>query len=352
MIGTAPAPATVPARALTGAERVQRVLFTAIGRIRPSLLNRAVPPVVNSDGDIMAPEIAVLMKASASAPDFSDGSVADARASMDTDCAVFADDAPTMTVDDVVLPTGIHASLYRPAERSPGLVVFVHGGGFVLGSREGYDAPVRLIADRAGVAVLSLEYRLAPDAPFPAAVDDTLEAWRFAVAHAEEWGVDPARMALLGDSAGGNLCAVASNELRGAQVRPRLQVLMYPVVDAEGEYPSREEFATNPALSAKQIAWLGGHYVPDASAMTDPRVSPIHLDDLTGAPATLITVAGFDPLRDEALAYAGRLVDAGVPTRVMRESSLVHGYISMTRISPTARAAVDRVADAIASALV
>ena len=135
-------------------------------------------------------------------------------------------------------------------------------------------------------------------------------------------------------------------------MRPRLQVLMYPVLDAVGEYASRREFADSPALSGKQIDWFTGHYVPEGTPPNDPRLSPMHADDLSGAPATLITVAGFDPLRDEALAYADRLTEAGVPTRVMRESGLVHGYLSMTRISPTARAAVDRVADAVAAALV
>ncbi|WP_262365599.1 alpha/beta hydrolase [Gordonia sp. OPL2] len=336
---------------LTAAEWMQRTLFTAIGRVPDAILRRVVPPVVNSDRDAMAPEIALLMKAAAAGPDFSDGTLAEARASMDNDCRVFADDAPAMDVADIALPSGIRASLYRPARRSDGLVVFLHGGGFVLGSRAGYDAPVRLIADRAGVAVLSVEYRLAPEARFPGPVDDAAEAWRFAVEHASEWGIDPQRIILLGDSAGANLCAVLANDLAGEERRPLMQVLMYPVVDAVGTHSSRTEFADNPALTAKQIAWLSGLYLPEGHSEWDPRVSPLHAVDLSGAPPTLITVAGFDPLRDEAIAYAQRLAAAGVPTRLMREGGLVHGYISLTRISRAARDAVDRVADAIAGAL-
>lgn len=343
--------AVASTRRLTAAERVQRAMFTTIGRVPGAILSRAVSPVVNSDGDVMAPEIALLMKVAASEPDFSDGTVPEARASMDNDCRVFADEAPSVDVADLVLPSGIRASLYRPAARSDGLVIFLHGGGFVLGSRAGYDAPVRLIADRAGVAVLSVEYRLAPEAPFPAPVDDALEAWRFAVRHAVEWGADPERIVLLGDSAGANLCAVLANELAGEPIRPIMQVLMYPVVDAVGTHASRAEFADNPALTAKQIDWLAGLYLPDGPSELDPRVSPLHADDLSGAPPTLITVAGFDALRDEAIAYADRLAAAGVPTRLMREGGLVHGYISLTRISRTAREALDRVADAIAGAL-
>ncbi|OPX16316.1 alpha/beta hydrolase [Gordonia sp. i37] len=338
-------------RRLTAGEWLQRSLFTTIGRVPGTVLRRVVPPVVNSAGDVMAPEIALLMKAAATEPDFSDGTVADARAAMDNDCRVFADDAPPMDVTEMVLPNGIRASLYRPAKRSTGLVVFLHGGGFVLGSRAGYDVPVRLIADRAGVAVLSVEYRLAPEAQFPGPLDDALEAWLFAVEHAAEWGADPGRIVLLGDSAGANLCAVLANDLADESLRPLMQVLMYPVVDAVGVHPSRTEFADNPALSAKQISWLAGLYLPAGQVEWDPRVSPLHADDLSGAPPTLITVAGFDPLRDEAIAYADRLAAAGVPTRLIREGGLVHGYISLTRISRAARDGVDRVADAIAGAL-
>ncbi|WKG05496.1 alpha/beta hydrolase [Mycolicibacterium sp. HK-90] len=343
--GSGPAGLTVP-------ERIQRAVFTALGRIPATVLRRLVPPTVNSDGDVMEPEVALLMRFAAGQPDFSDGSVADARAAMETDCRVFADRSATVEVDSgIVLPSGIRASLYRPAVRSSGLVLFLHGGGFVLGSRRAYDSPARLIAARAGVKVLSIEYRLAPEAPFPAPLDDAWEAWRFAVERCPDWGVDPARIVLLGDSAGANLCAVLSNQLQGEDRRPRMQVLMYPVVDAVGDYRSREEFAGNPALSVKQIEWLSRLYLPNATDRSDPRVSPILAEDLSGVPATLITVAGFDPLRDEAIAYAKRLNDFGVPTRLFREGGLVHGYLSMTQISPAARDAVDRVAAVISRAV-
>ncbi|MGU3502370.1 alpha/beta hydrolase [Mycobacterium sp. C31M] len=300
----------------------------------------------------MAPEIAVLMRVAAGAPDFSDGNVAEARAIMETDCRVFADKSETVDVDSgIVLSSGIRASLYRPKVRSNGLVLFLHGGGFVLGSRKAYDCPAQLIAARAGVNVLSIEYRLAPESPYPAALDDAREAWHFAVDHCDGWGIDPARIVLLGDSAGANLCAVLSNDLQSEALRPRMQVLMYPVVDGIGSYRSREEFADSPALTTKQIKWLSELYLPDAGDRSDPRASPMLAEDLSRVPATLITVAGFDPLRDEAIAYAKRLKDFGVPTRLLREGGLVHGYLSLTQISPTARNAVNRVVSAISQAL-
>ena len=348
----APAPAAAPA-VLTIPERLQRGAFTSLGRVPGRLLRRLAPRVVNADGDVMAPEIALMLKASAGAPDFSDGSPEEARAIVANDYRVFADKAPSgvHVEPEIVMPGGLRATLYRPAAPSKALVLFLHGGGFVLSSRQDYDVPVRLIADGAGVNVLSVEYGLAPESPFPRPVDDAGTAWRFAVEHCAEWGIDPTRIVLLGDSAGGNLCAVLANDLVGEEIQPYLQVLMYPVLDGVGDYASRTEFAGNSALSAKQIEWLTNLYLPSREARFDPRLSPMLAEDLSGAPPTLITVAGFDPLRDEALAYAERLAESGVPVRVFREGGLVHGYISMTRISPTARAAVDRVADAIRTSL-
>ncbi|MEV6060935.1 alpha/beta hydrolase [Nocardia asteroides] len=352
MTVTAQAPAPAPV-ALSVAERLQRAAFTALGSVPRGLLRRIAPRVVNADGEVMAPEIALLLKASAGAPDFSDGTPEEARVIVANDSRVFADKAPAgvRVEPEIVMPSGLRATLYRPAVPSNALVMFLHGGGFVLSSRQDYDVPARLIADGAGVNVLSVEYGLAPESPFPGPVDDAVTAWRFAVEHCAQWGIDPARIVLLGDSAGGNLCAVLSNIVAGEKVRPFLQVLMYPVVDAVGKYASRTEFAGNIALSAKQIDWLTDMYLTDRVDGLDPRVSPILAEDLSGAPPTLITVAGFDPLRDEALAYAARIEEAGVPVRVFRESGLVHGYVSMTRISPTARAALDRVTGAIRTTL-
>ncbi|MCW4355201.1 alpha/beta hydrolase [Hoyosella sp. YIM 151337] len=333
---------------LSAAERVQRMAFTVLGRLPRSLLRRLVPRVINSDGDVMAPEVAVLMRLSAAGPDLSDGAVAEARVFMETDARTYADTAPGVSRQDYTLPTGIAATLFTPPHAGDGLVLFFHGGGFALGNVAAYDGPVCTIATAARVRILSVEYRLAPEHPFPAPIEDAIAAWRFALDSATEWNVDPARIALLGDSAGATIAAVLANELRAESVRPALQVLMYPSTDFDGSHGSRTEFADSPALTAKQISWFAELYVPDPEQRSNPRVSPLRTRDLTGAPPTLITVAGFDPLRDEAIAYAKRLRDAGVPVRLLREGDLVHGYISMTLISPAARAAVNRVSRVLA----
>ncbi|SNY88384.1 acetyl esterase [Nocardia amikacinitolerans] len=338
-------------KALTLSERVQRAAFIALGHLPPRLLNSLAPAPTNADGDRMAPEIAAVMKLAEAAGDFSDGSVAEARELVEDEGRIYAEHFPPFVIDeDLELPGGLRATRYRATAESRGIVLFFHGGGFVLGSRASYDGPARLIAELAGVDVVSVEYRLAPEAPFPAAVEDALAAWRFTVDKAAEWGHRADRIVLLGDSAGANLCAVLAHQLRGAAVQPALQVLMYPVTDVGSELGSRTEFSDNPALTSKQIRWFTEQYVPDHRDRTDPRVSPLRDEDLSGLPPTVVTVAGFDPLRDEAIAYATRLRASGVPTRLLREGGLVHGYISMTKFSPASRAAVDRVVDAVADA--
>ncbi|MEV6059953.1 alpha/beta hydrolase [Nocardia asteroides] len=340
-------------KALTFSERVQRAFFIALGNLPPGLLNRFAPAPINADGDRMAPDIAAVMKlAQAAGLDFSDGSVDDARELVESEGRIHAEHFPPFLIDeDLELPGGLRATRYRATAESRGVVLFFHGGGFVLGSRASYDGPARLIAQLAGVDVVSVEYRLAPEGPFPAAVEDAMAAWQYTVDQAAAWGHGADRIVLLGDSAGANICAVVTHQLHGAAVQPALQVLMYPVTDVTSELASRTEFSDNPALTTKQIRWFTDHYVPDHRDRTDPRVSPLLAEDLAGLPPTVVTVAGFDPLRDEAIAYAARLRESGVPTRLLREGGLVHGYISMTRFSPSSRAAVARVVDAVVDAL-
>ncbi|MEU3628370.1 alpha/beta hydrolase [Amycolatopsis coloradensis] len=185
----------------------------------------------------------------------------------------------------------------------------------------------------------------------PAAHDDALAAWQYALDHAADWGIDPHRIVVAGESAGGNLAAVLCQQLRGHPVQPMTQVLIQPVTDISERRPSQLEFAGSPALSAKQIAWFMDHYLPDGTDHLDPRVSPLLAQDLTGLPRTIVTIAGFDPLRDDGLAYAAALTANGVPAEVIHERELVHGYIAFTAISPSSRRATRRLVRAISAAL-
>ncbi len=246
------------------------------------------------------------------------------------------------------------ATLYTPGglpERS-GLLVFFHGGGWVLGTRTSHDNTARFLAQRAGVRVLSVEYRLAPEHIFPAAVDDALAAFDFAHAEAAELGVDPGRIAVGGDSAGGNLAAVtAQSATRRGGPAPVFQLLFYPTTDASRRRPSRELFGDGFFLTDAQMDWFADHYAPDGVDRTDPRLSPLLAEDLSGLPPAYIATAGFDPLRDEGEAYAERLTEAGVAVALSRQPDLIHGYVNFLGIGQRFREATAEAAGALRLAL-
>ncbi|MFD6453705.1 alpha/beta hydrolase [Nocardia sp. NPDC060220] len=340
------------AHELTTSQKLIRSLAILLGKTPPALLNLVAGAPTNRAGARMAPEIALLMTATAAGPDYSDHDPARARAMTDADTATFAEKCPPLhLVEELELSGGLTATRYRASATSTGLLVYFHGGGFVLGSRASYDAPARLLAIHSGLDVLSVEYRLAPEHPFPAPIEDALVAWDFAVERAPGWDIDPTCIAVGGDSAGANIATVLAQQLRGRAVRPAVQALLYPATDFSTSYESHTEFADSPALSAKQIAWFRDNYIPAGIDRADPRLSPMRADDLSGLPPAVIAVAGFDPLRDEATAYANRLADEGVPTRLLREERLVHGYVSFTAISPTSREATVRFAETIADVM-
>jgi acetyl esterase len=248
----------------------------------------------------------------------------------------------------------LRARRYSPRRAEailPGLVFF-HGGGWVTGDLDTHDALCQRLAGLGGIRVVSVAYRLAPEHPFPAAVEDALAAFRDVAERAEELGIDPARIGIGGDSAGGNLSAVVSLETRGELRRPSLAVLLYPSVDATCSSDSHRSLAEGYYLTREAIDWYLTQYVgSDPGKRRDPRISPHFVEDLRGAPPTLVVVAGFDPLRDEAIAHAARLRDAGVPVRVVREEALIHGFVLMNGIAPEARRATEDLARRIGDAL-
>ena len=207
------------------------------------------------------------------------------------------------------------------------LLVFFHGGGFVVGDLQTHDVLCRLICRDADVHVLSVDYRLAPEHEAPAAVEDAYAAYRWAVAGAAELGADPDRIAVGGDSAGGNLAAVVSMLARDEGFRqPALQFLLYPVTNFSGETRSRTLFADGYFLTKKDIDWFQAHYLGASVDASDPRVSPLLAEDLSGLPPALVATGGFDPLRDEGVQYAEALAAAGVPVDHRQFATLVHGF--------------------------
>jgi acetyl esterase len=232
------------------------------------------------------------------------------------------------------------------------VLVWLHGGGWVIGDLETADGTVRAMANGAGVVVVSVDYRLAPENPFPAAVDDAVAAVRWVADNAAELGVDPARLAVGGDSAGGNLAAVVAQQLRDGGPAVAFQLLVYPVTDANITTPSYDENAVGYFLEKETMEWFRGHYLGDGDR-DDPRISPLVAADdaLVGLPSALVITAEYDPLRDEGEAYGERLRSAGVEVTVTRYDGVIHGFFSMRDMLPDGAAAVGQAVDALRKAL-
>jgi acetyl esterase len=242
-------------------------------------------------------------------------------------------------------PAGdIGIRVYRPEAEGPvPTIVFFHGGGFVIGDIETHDDQARLLCRDVGAVVVSVDYRLAPEAKFPAGFDDCLAATRQVAEHIADFGGDPGRIAVAGDSAGGNLSAAVAVACRDAG-GPALaaQFLLYPVVDfaADAPYPSRVENAEGYFLTAEDGVWFNSHYLPEDFDASDIRASVIKTPDLSGLPPAVVATAEFDPLRDEGEAYAALLADAGVKVVLHRFDGMIHGFYGMGVISPAAADAV------------
>lgn len=241
--------------------------------------------------------------------------------------------------------------LYRAEGPAPHpLLVFFHGGGFIMGTLDMYDALCRALSRGARCAVLSVDYRLAPEHPFPAAVDDALFALRWARDHAASLDVDPSRLAVAGDSAGGNLAAVAAQGVRDAGDPPLCgQVLIYPVLDHEARrYASCAENGSGYMLTARDMAWLSDLYFPAGAHRDDPRASPLRATTLAGLAPAFIVTAQYDPLRDQGIAYAQRLQAAGVAVTLSNVPGVIHGFVSMAAFIPEGRAAIRQICDWLA----
>lgn len=280
--------------------------------------------------------------------------VARARRQMDVNTAMLAPKTGPMehVVDDMFEgPEGgrIPVRIYRPRglpRPAPALIYF-HGGGFVVGGLDSHDAVCRVLATEADCVTIAVDYRMAPEHPFPAAPDDALAAFRQAVARAEALGIDRRRIAVGGDSAGGNLSAVVSLDTREDPVRPALQLLIYPATDLTMSFPSIERLGRGFMLEKVQMEWYMRQYVPDASGRSHPRASPWFAPDVAGAPAAAVFTAGFDPLRDEGEAYARKLAAAGVPVTYTCHGSMFHGHINVCGGLSNARPLLSEMATAL-----
>jgi acetyl esterase len=259
-------------------------------------------------------------------------------------------------VEDLTVPASdgsdsasVPVRVYRPSDHAPlPVVVYFHGGGWVIGDVATHDAFARTMAVMSGCMIVSVDYRLAPEHKYPAALDDCRVVTQWALRHADQIGGNPARVALLGDSAGGNLAAAVCLAARDrGQPLPRFQALVYPVTDYRFDTPSYRENADGYLLSRDAMRWFWDQYLPDPAQGAEPYASPLRAENLSGLPPALVITAGYDPLRDEGEAYARRLAEAGVPVELARYPGMIHAFIRMDALIDEAARAQRQIADAL-----
>jgi acetyl esterase len=291
------------------------------------------------------PQVRTLLEqlAASGTPGLEQLSVTEARELMASLAPLTGPVEEVAAVEDITVP-GPHGPmavrLYRPTgaagavEEPPPLLIWFHGGGWVLGDLASADGTARLLSNGAGVMVASVDYPLAPEHPYPAPHQACYAAARWLSENAPAIGADPGRIAVGGDSAGGNLAAVTALLARDRGGPPlRSQLLIYPCTDALMSYPSMVENAEGYFLTRAAMQWFYSHYLGAAQdAAKDPSVSPLYADDLAGLPPALIITAQFDPLRDEGEAYGRRLQEAGVPVTVSRYDGQIHGFFGLTMV--------------------
>jgi acetyl esterase len=333
----------------TLAERMQGRIVGALSAL-PAPMQRLLAGgrPVRIDGLELAAEYQLVLRlvALSGHPGLHAMTPAQARAEIRRSSRVFAGSPPPVArVEELVVPGpagSIAARLYVPFDdgRRRALIVHYHGGGWVIGDLDTHDTACRHLALEADAGVLAIDYRLAPEHRFPAAVDDALGAFQWAAANAAALGFASARVAVAGDSAGGNLAAVVAQlASRNGGPRPVAQLLAYPVTDVSTKHPSYRLFTDGFLLTERDMDWFRRHYLPDDATALDPRVSPLLAPDLRGLPPAVVLTCGFDVLRDEGEAYARRLEQAGVPVVLRRSAGLIHGFCNAVSVSPSSRTA-------------
>jgi acetyl esterase len=293
-------------------------------------------------------------KAAAGGPPLWELSPDEGRAMVDATSRMIPAGPDLESVHDIVIPSragGMPARVYSPSSSAPGLVLYFHGGGWVVGSLDGWDASVRGLAVASGCDVVSVDYRLAPEHVFPAAADDAYDALEWAASASGLAGGRP--IVVAGDSAGGNLAAVSALRARDSGGPPiALQVLVYPVVDYDLDRRSYREYDGDELIvNRRDMIWFWDHYAPDPGTRVNPYASPLRASSLSGLPPVYLVTAEHDPLREEGFAYADRLRAARVPVDHRHFGSQIHGFFTFTGMLDDADKAVAEAGSAIRAAV-
>ena len=302
------------------------------------------------DGQTLATDLQVMLRLQQLArrgelgvPDIARG-----RADLRANAGLVGGDQPIGAVRELTV-AGLPARHYlphgaRPASEAQPLLVFFHGGGFLYGDLDSHDAPCRLLAEESGVPVLAVEYGVGPERPFPGGFDDAFAALRWVHDNAAELGVDPTRIGVAGDSAGGNIAAFTALAAARAGVPLAFQLLIYPCTDARRATESLRLFGEGLYLTAESIAMFNEIYLPTPADLADERVNLLGVEVPTGLAPAYVVTAGFDPLRDEGEAYARKLADAGVEVELRRFVDQIHGFLNILGVGRSSRAAVLEIA--------
>ncbi len=293
-------------------------------------------------------------KAASGAPPLWELSPDEGRAIVDATGSMIPAGPDLESVRDIVIPSqagGMPARVYSPSSSAPGLVLYFHGGGWVVGTLDGWDASVRGLAVASGCDVVSVDYRLAPEHVFPAAADDAYDALAWAASASGLAGGRP--IVVAGDSAGGNLAAVSALRARDSGGPPiALQVLVYPVVDHDLDRRSYHEYDGDELIvNRRDMIWFWDHYAPDPGTRVNPYASPLRASSLSGLPAVYLVTAEHDPLREEGFAFAERLRAARVPVDHRHFGSQIHGFFTFTGMLDDADKAVAEAGSAIRAAV-
>lgn len=330
---------------------VEKFAFVTAMNLPARLQRRLAGPPVVVDGQTLAVDTQLMLRLTqlAGEPDPSTMPVPQGRAALLRQ-TVLAGGAQKIGSVRTLTVAGLPARLYLPtgAPATGPLLVFLHGGGFIFGDLASHDSSCRYLAEQAGVRVLAIDYRLAPEDPFPAAYDDAIAAFDWAHEHAAEIGADPSRIGVGGDSAGGNLAAGVA---LAARERCAFQLLLYPVVDMTADTESRRLFGEGFYLTTGFIDLAGRCYVPEGVDHRDPRLSPLFAEVPEGVAPAYVATAGFDPLRDEGEAYARKLEEAGVKVELRRFPDQIHGFVNVIGAGRSAKAAVTEIAEALKAGL-
>ena len=336
-------------------EQVQGRLLQALSYLPESVVQRIAGRPIVREGMRLAPEahlILTLMRVTRETP-LDELPVEKARRNLDRMSAALAVGQPIGAVRDLTI-AGRSARLYTPKARvgspaSPTMIYF-HGGFHTYGSLKGHDGALRAFAENAVIQILALDYRLAPEHPFPAGLDDCVAAVRWVAANPESVGADPKRLAIGGDSAGGNLAAATVQSVAD-EIDLAFQLLVYPVIDFENTSESRRSLGEGFFLTQVAIEQARDRYLPDPTQRAGPRATMLNGDISPRTPPTLVVTAGFDPLRDEGNAYAEKLSAAGIKTELRQYDDMIHGFFSQVTAGRRGPRYNREIAAAVAAAL-